>query len=150
MSKGIVLLCIGIAAVISLAGCASGQKKNGVSNENSLSQESAGETAYHKITAEEAKKMMDEEDVIVVDVRRADEYSVKHIPGGVLVPNESIKDEQPEALPDKEAILLVHCRTGIRSKDASDKLVAMGYENVYDFGGINDWTYETETGEYKE
>ncbi|MBS6642328.1 MAG: rhodanese-like domain-containing protein [Clostridiaceae bacterium] len=150
MSKGIVLLCIGIAAVISLAGCASGQKKNGASNENSLSQESTGETAYHKITAEEAKKMMDEEDVIVVDVRRADEYSVKHIPGAVLVPNESIKDEQPEALPDKEAILLVHCRTGIRSKDASDKLVAMGYENVYDFGGINDWTYETETGEYKE
>ena len=86
MKKGILLLCIGIAAVISLAGCASGQKKNESLNESSLSQESAGETAYHKITAEEAKKMMDEGDVIVVDVRRADEYSAKHIPGAILVP----------------------------------------------------------------
>lgn len=150
MNKGILLLCIGIAAVISLAGCGLGYKKNKTSNESSVSQEGIEKGAYHKITAEEAKKMMDEEDVIVVDVRRADEYSVKHIPGAVLVPNESIKDEQPEALPDKDAILLIHCRSGVRSKDASDKLVAMGYENVYDFGGINDWTYETETGEYME
>ena len=117
--------------------------------EGSMTEENM-EAAYHKITAEEAKKMMDEGGVTVVDVRRADEYAAKHIPGAILVPNESIKEEQPEALPDKDAVLLIHCRTGIRSKDASDKLVAMGYKNVYDFGGINDWTYETETGEYQE
>ena len=122
--------------------------------EGSMAEESMEEQnmeeAYHKITAEEAKKMMDEGGVTIVDVRRADEYAAKHIPGAILVPNESIKEEQPEALPDKDAVLLIHCRTGIRSKDASDKLVAMGYKNVYDFGGINDWTYETETGEYQE
>lgn len=152
MSKRISLLCIGIAAALSLSGCALGRKKDTIqatSKESSLSQESVAE-AYHKITAEEAKKMMDEEDVIVVDVRRADEYTVKHIPGAILVPNESIKEEQPKALPDKDAVLLIHCRSGVRSKDASDKLVAMGYKNVYDFGGINDWDYETETGEYQE
>lgn len=99
--------------------------------------------AYHKITAEEAKEMIDEGDVTVVDVRRADEYKAGHIPGSVLVPNEEIKDEQPEELPDLDAVLLVHCRTGIRSKQASDKLVEIGYKNVYDFGGIVDWPYET-------
>lgn len=177
MNKKILMLCVGIAAAVSLAGCASGQKKDTVeasAKESSLSGESMAEdnmtgknmtegsmaeesmaeenmeAAYHKITAEEAKKMMDEGGVTVVDVRRADEYAAKHIPGAILVPNESIKEEQPEALPDKDAVLLIHCRTGIRSKDASDKLVAMGYKNVYDFGGINDWTYETETGEYQE
>jgi len=177
MNKKILMLCVGIAAAVSLAGCASGQKKDTVEasvKESSLSGESMAEdnmtgknmtegsmaeesmaeenmeAAYHKITAEEAKKMMDEGGVTVVDVRRADEYAAKHIPGAILVPNESIKEEQPEALPDKDAVLLIHCRTGIRSKDASDKLVAMGYKNVYDFGGINDWTYETETGEYRE
>lgn len=177
MNKKILMLCVGIAAAVSLAGCTSGQKKDTVEasvKESSLSGESMAEDnmtgknmtegsmaeesmeeqnmeeAYHKITAEEAKKMMDEGGVTIVDVRRADEYAAKHIPGAILVPNESIKEEQPEALPDKDAVLLIHCRTGIRSKDASDKLVAMGYKNVYDFGGINDWTYETETGEYQE
>ncbi len=86
-------------------------------------------------------------DVTVVDVRRADEYEQAHIPGAILVPNESIGDQQPEALPDKDATILVHCRTGVRSKQASDKLVKMGYTKIYDFGGIVDWPYETEGGE---
>ena len=87
--------------------------------------------------------MMDKGGVTVVDVRRSDEYAAGHIPGSILVPNEEIADVQPEALPDLDATLLVHCRTGIRSKQASDKLVAMGYKHVYDFGGIVDWPYET-------
>ncbi len=106
----------------------------------------AKSTAYHKITAEEAKKMLDEGGVTVVDVRRADEYAVSHIPGAVLVPVESIGSEPPELLPDKDAVLLVHCRTGVRSKQASDKLVELGYTQIYDFGGIVDWPFETESG----
>lgn len=102
------------------------------------------ESAYHKIDAETAKEMMDAGAVTIVDVRRQDEYDAKHIPGAVLVPNETIADTDPEALPDKEATLIVYCRTGVRSKAASDKLVELGYENVYDMGGINDWTYDTE------
>ena len=91
---------------------------------------------YHKITAEEAKT--------IVDVRRPDEYAAQHIPGAINVPNEDISSDPPAALPDMDAVLLVHCRTGIRSKAASDKLIQMGYQNVYDFGGIVDWPYETE------
>ena len=106
-----------------------------------------GEDAYHKITAEEAKAMMDEGGVTIVDVRTAEEYGQGHVPGAVLLPNEDIGDADPEALPDKDAVLLVYCRSGRRSKAASDKLVALGYENVYDFGGIIDWPYDTVAGE---
>ena len=85
--------------------------------------------AYHKITAEEAKEMMDQGDVTIVDVRTEEEYAEKHIPGAVLVPNESIGEDAPAELPDKNAVLLLHCRTGIRSKEASDKLVSLGYKH---------------------
>lgn len=112
---------------------------------NMDAQTAQGESVYHKISAEEAKAMMDKGGVTVVDVRREDEYAAGHIPGSILVPNEGIRDTQPEELPDLDAVLLVHCRTGVRSKQASDKLLEIGYKNVYDFGGIVDWPYETVT-----
>lgn len=105
------------------------------------------DSAYHKIDAEKAKEMIDKGNITIVDVRTAEEYAEKHIPGAVLLPNESIGEEPPAELPDKDVVLLVHCRTGVRSKEASDKLVALGYTKVYDFGGITDWPYETESEE---
>lgn len=101
---------------------------------------------YQKITAEEAKKMMEDGGVTVVDVRTQEEYEEGHISGSVVVPVESIGDELPKALPDTDAVLLVHCRSGVRSKAASQKLIDLGYKNVYDFGGIKDWPYETVKG----
>lgn len=100
----------------------------------------AGE--YHKITAEEAKTKMDTETVTIVDVRTMEEYQEGHVSGAILVPNESISNEMPESLPDQEAVLLVYCRSGRRSKEAAEKLLAIGYQNVYDFGGIIDWPYD--------
>ncbi len=100
--------------------------------------------AYQTITAEEAKAMMDAGGVTVVDVRTQAEYDGGHIPGAVLVPVESIGSEPPAALPDTAATLLVYCRSGRRSAIAAEKLAGLGYTNVYDFGGINDWPYETE------
>jgi rhodanese-related sulfurtransferase len=82
---------------------------------------------------------------VIVDVRRQDEYSEGHIPGAILVPNESIGTEQPEALPDLDQIILVYCRSGRRSKEAAQKLFDMGYTNIYEFGGIIDWTGEIVT-----
>ena len=61
---------------------------------------------------------------------------------GASGPSEGIGSEMPEALPDKEATLLIYCRSGRRSKDAAQKLLALGYQSVYDFGGIIDWPYE--------
>ena len=101
---------------------------------------------YHKITAEEAKARIDSGDpLLIVDVRTAEEFAAGHIPGAINVPNEGILDEMPVELPDKNAETLIYCRSGRRSKEAADKLVAMGYTAVYDFGGIIDWPYETET-----
>lgn len=105
--------------------------------------DTAENDAYHKIDAEQAKGMIDEGGVTIVDVRTEEEYNTAHIPDSILVPNETIGDADPAALPDKDAVLLVHCRTGVRSKQASDKLIQLGYTNVYDFGGIADWPYET-------
>ena len=103
---------------------------------------------YHKITAEEAKERLDSGDeLILLDVRTQEEYDAGHIEGAILLPNETITDtEQPDILPDLGAEILIYCRSGNRSAQAANKLVALGYTNVYDFGGIIDWPYETVTG----
>jgi rhodanese-related sulfurtransferase len=95
------------------------------------------------IKAEEAKKMMDAGHVVIVDVRRPDEFAAGHIKNAINIPNETITTDKPQELPNVNATLLVYCRTGIRAADASGKLVKMGYKNVYDMGGIRDWPYET-------
>lgn len=107
-----------------------------------------GSASYTQISQDEAMKMMQEQsDYLIVDVRRPDEFAEGHIAGAVNVPNETIEDEAPDALPDKEQTLLVYCRSGNRSKEASQKLADMGYTNVYEFGGINTWKGEIVTGE---
>lgn len=103
---------------------------------------------YTKISQDEAMQMMQEqEDYLIVDVRRPDEFAEGHIAGAINVPNEDITDEMPELLPDKDQLLLIYCRSGNRSKDASQKLADMGYTKVYEFGGINTWEGEIVTGE---
>lgn len=102
---------------------------------------------YHQISAEEAKSLMQsEENYIILDVRTKEEYEEKHIPGAVLVPNETIGEEEIPELPDKDQMILVYCRSGNRSKQAAEKLAALGYTNIFEFGGINDWTGEVVSG----
>ena len=86
--------------------------------------------------------MMDQGNVTIVDVRRADEYEAGHIPGAILVPNETILSEAATKLPDQNAVLLIYCRSGRRSAEAAQKLLSLGYSHVYDFGGILDWQYD--------
>ena len=101
-------------------------------------------TGYKQISQDEAKEMMARDDGhIIVDVRRQDEYDAGHIPGAILIPNESIEKERPKELPDLDQIILVYCRSGRRSKEASEKLAKMGYTNIYEFGGIITWPGET-------
>ena len=100
---------------------------------------------YRQISMDEAVKMMkDEKNYIILDVRRPDEYSEGHIPGAINVPNEEIGTTDIAELPNKSQLILVYCRSGRRSKDASEKLVKLGYTNIVEFGGINDWTGEIE------
>ena len=103
---------------------------------------------YVQISTDEAVAMMAErEDYVILDVRTAEEFAEKHIVGAVNIPNEEIGTEPIEQLPDLDQLILVYCRSGNRSKQASEKMVKLGYTNVYEFGGIIDWTGETVSGE---
>ncbi|MBW6463114.1 MAG: rhodanese-like domain-containing protein [Dethiobacteria bacterium] len=101
---------------------------------------------YIKISAEDAKAMMENEGVILVDVRTTEEFEEIRIEGAMLIPDYDIEDLAGEMLPDKEATILVYCRTGRRSEIASKKLIDMGYTSIYDFGGIVDWPFDTVSG----
>ena len=103
---------------------------------------------YTRIDQQTAMRMMEQDDGHrIVDVRRREEYEAGHIPGAILIPNESITDTAPAELPDRDQILLIYCRSGNRSRQAAQKLADLGYTRVYEFGGINTWPGETVTGE---
>ena len=105
--------------------------------------ENVQEAVFVSITAEEAKENMDtEEGYVILDVRTKEEYDEGHIPGAVLIPNTEVENRAEEALPDKEQLILVYCRSGRRSKMAAQILADLGYTNVKEFGGIIDWPYE--------
>lgn len=100
---------------------------------------------YQQISQEEAKAMMDTQVVIILDVREQDEYDSGHTPGAVLLPVGTIDETTAaEVIPEKDSTVLVYCRSGNRSKTASAALAELGYTNIYEFGGINTWPYETE------
>ena len=121
------LLSVFLAAIL-LAGCSAPK----------------GAASYRQISMDEAITMMEEESgYIILDVRTPEEFADKHIPGAVNIPNETIGTEKIPELPDKDQLILVYCRSGNRSKQASEKLAALGYTNVVEFGGINSWPGET-------
>ena len=103
------------------------------------------DVTYTQITMSEAVEMMESEsDYIILDVRRPDEFATGHIPNAINIPNESIGTDEISELPDKDQLILVYCRSGNRSKQASQKLVKLGYTNVVEFGVLNDWYGEFE------
>ena len=107
----------------------------------------SGGGSYTQITMEEAVSVMEKEKgYIILDVRTVEEYTDRHIPGAICVPNETIGTGDIPELPDKDQLILVYCRSGNRSKQAAEKLVKLGYTNIVEFGGINAWTGETVSG----
>ena len=119
-------------SLLSLTGCAAPASQN---------------NTYRQISMSEAITMMEKEkDYIILDVRRPDEFAEKHIPGAINIPNEIIGTEEIKELPNKKQLILVYCRSGNRSKQASEKLVKLGYTNIVEFGGIIDWPGETVSG----
>ena len=121
-----------LLSALMLTGCA------GTSNNHT--------NTYRSITMDEAVDMMAKETgYIILDVRRPDEFAAGHIPNAINVPNESIGTDEIPELPDKNQLIMVYCRSGRRSKEASEKLVKLGYTNIVEFGGILDWKGEIET-----
>ena len=105
------------------------------------------DAGFTPISPQKAKEMMDAgQELLILDVREQDEYDSGHIPGAVLLPVGSIDEETAtEVIPEKDSTVLVYCRSGNRSKTASSALAELGYTNIYEFGGINTWPYETES-----
>lgn len=120
-----------IAVLLVLSGC--GKSENDMKN------------TYEKISMSKGiKRMESDEGYILLDVRRADEFAAGHIPGAVNLPNEQIGKAEIPSLPDKNQTIYIYCRSGNRSKQAADKLLALGYTNLIEFGGILDYTGELE------
>ena len=128
---------IALTAVLILTGCGSSADDKTVGDKKT----------YRQVSPEEAAAMMEEEtDYIILDVRTQEEYEASHIPGAICIPNETIGTDDIPELPDKDQLILVYCRSGNRSKQASEKLAKQGYTNIVEFGGINSWTGETVSG----
>ncbi len=124
MKRMLALLC----SLVLLAGCGGGS-----------------DGTYLQISQEEAKELMDTQEVILLDVREQEEYDGGHIPGALLLPVGTIDEESAAAvIPAKEDTVLVYCRSGNRSKTAAAALAELGYTDVREFGGINTWPYEIE------
>ena len=98
---------------------------------------------YKRISMDEAKTLMEkEEGYILLDVRTKGEYESGYIPGAINIPLSNIDEKIISSLPDKSQMILVYCRSGNRSREASDKLSKLGYSNVLEIGGINAWKGE--------
>ena len=155
-------ICLVLTAIF-LTGCGAGgtqTEKEKDEGYQSLDQEPSGnknegdhdddgqqeDNTYRQISMEQAIAIMEEESgYIILDVRRPDEDAAGHIPGAINVANESIGSSEIEALPDKDQLIMVYCRSGRRSKEAAEKLAALGYTNIVEFGGILDWKGDIET-----
>jgi len=112
--------------------------------EESVSSSEPSKAVYQKISAEQAKSMIDEgKPYILLDVRTDEEFKEKRIDGAILIPDDEIKTRAETELSDKDALILIYCRSGRRSANAAKEMIGMGYTNVYDFGGIIDWPYDT-------
>lgn len=104
----------------------------------------SGGGTYRQVSIDQAITIMEKyEDYIILDVRTPEEFKEKHIPGAINIPNEVIGKSEIASLPRKDQLILVYCRSGRRSKEAAEKLVALGYTNIVEFGGIIYWTGET-------
>lgn len=161
MNRRTFLIAASLASIVSLAGltgcfgAAAGSNGNGNGNgndngngngnESNATNDSSDSGSYQQVDAETAKELMDtEDDYVILDVRTQAEYDEGHIPGAILIPHDTVATAAEDALPDKGQLILVYCRSGNRSKQASQALVDLGYTNVVEFGGINSWPYEVE------
>jgi len=138
--KMMLLTMIGIFSVFGFSCSKSGNEKQDLAM--SKEAKNGKKAEYKKITSDEAKKIMETQKVIVVDVRTLEEYNEGHISNAISVPLETIENEAEAKLKNKDDLILVYCRSGRRSREAALKLIEKGYTNVIDFGGINDWDGE--------
>jgi len=145
MNKKRITVAMLLLTALLVSGCAIDEPAQ-KSGQNTI-QPSPPDAVYQKIAATDAQRIMEEsDDYILLDVRTQEEFEQTHIKGAMLLPDSEIQDKAEEKLKDKDAVILVYCRSGRRSAQAAQQLVNMGYTKVYDFGGINDWPFDTVSG----
>lgn len=145
MHRRTFLIAASLASIVSLAGLTGYFGAAAGSNGSNATNDSGSSASYQQVNAETAKELMDtEDDCVILDVRTQAEYDESHIPGAILIPHDTVATAAESALPDKGQLILAYCRSGNRSKQASQTLVDLGYTNVVEFGGINSWPYEVE------
>lgn len=136
-----------VAALLMVCACFVGcGSENGGENAAQAPQ-GQSEAVWQTISAEEAHTMMEAGDALVVDVRTQEEFAEGHVCDAVLLPLDEItQDSVAAVVSDKAQKVLIYCRSGRRSALAAEAIAGMGYEKVYDFGGIQDWPYEVCAG----
>ena len=139
--KGLILM---LAITLTLFGfCACGDTNTGEGTTENSTENTTALITYEQISQDEAKRIMDTEDeFVIIDARTEEEFSEGHIEGAILIPEYEIAERAEKEIPEKDTLILVYCRSGRRSKIASDVLVQLGYTNVKEFGGIIDWQFE--------
>ena len=126
--KGLIIMLLISLSLFGMTACDGGNEKS---------------STYEQITPQQAKEIMDtEKDYVIIDARTEEEFAEGHIENAILIPEYEIATRAEKELPEKEQLILVYCRSGRRSKIASEELVKLGYTNVKEFGGIIDWPYE--------
>lgn len=138
--KGLIILLI---LSLTLFSSCSGNENTSTTTNDTTENVSKDFLGYEQISGEEAKHLMDiEKEFVIIDARTIEEFNEGHIEGAILIPEYEISERAEEELPDKDQLILVYCRSGRRSKIASQALADLGYTNVKEFGGIIDWQYE--------
>ena len=139
------LIIMTVATLFTLTACATENIKSNPDSGNDVANQT--EATYQKISGEDAKDMMEDGNpFILLDVRTDEEFKENRIEGAILIPDYEIVSRVEKELVDKDARILIYCRSGRRSALAAKEMINMGYTNVYDFGGIIDWTYDTVNG----
>ena len=134
-----------LVLLLCFLGACSGNSSGEPSRNNS---DLAASPVPQRITAETAYQMMRESGgFILLDVRTLAEFRERHIAGAILIPHTEIAARSASELPDKNSMIFVYCRTGVRSANAARTLAGMGYLQVFDFGGIVDWPFGTVRGD---
>lgn len=111
----------------------------GCKDKNVIEKTDAG---YTHISMDVAMEYMKEKDTVIVDVRTEEEYEKGHIKGAINIPLHAIDGTVVGKLKDYHEKILVYCESGNRSVQASAKLAALGYKQVYEIGGIQDYSGE--------
>lgn len=84
--------------------------------------------------------IIEDKNTIIIDVRTEEEYNERHIDRAINIPVDNIKNIKIK----KNKTIVVYCRSGVRSKKAYDILVSMGYTDVHDLGGIDNYKKEND------